>query len=107
MDTAVKHGATREEVLEALGVAIAINARCRVGLFGARDGCLHRTQRRGAGEVNMHEQYLKVAVPMTAARDATPPAPTLTAPADLEAQLDEALQLTFPASDPIAVSARR
>jgi hypothetical protein len=55
----------------------------------------------------MREQYAKVAVPMTPALDATPPAPALTSPADVEARLDEALQMTFPASDPVAVSAQR
>ena len=54
----------------------------------------------------MHEQYVKVAVPMTAARDTTPPAAASTSPADAEARLDEALEMTFPASDPIAVSAQ-
>jgi hypothetical protein len=57
--------------------------------------------------VNVREQYVKVAVPMTAARDATPPAPALASPADVEARLDDALRMTFPASDPIAVSAQR
>ena len=55
----------------------------------------------------MRERYEKVAVPMTGARDATPPAPASTSPADVEAQLDDALQMTFPASDPISVSAQR
>jgi hypothetical protein len=53
----------------------------------------------------MCEQPLEVAVPVAAERDATPPAPASTSPAHVETLLDEALQLTFPASDPIAVSA--
>jgi hypothetical protein len=57
--------------------------------------------------MNMREQYVKVAVAATAARDATPPEPASTSPAEVDARLDEALQLTFPASDPIAVSAQR
>jgi len=54
----------------------------------------------------MREQYVKIEVPMTAAPDATPPAPALTSPGEIEARLDEALQMTFPASDPISVSAQ-
>jgi hypothetical protein len=53
----------------------------------------------------MREQHVEVAVPIAAERDTTPPAPASISPAHVETLLDEALQLTFPASDPIAVSA--
>ena len=45
----------------------------------------------------------------TASCDATAPAPApvLTSAGDVDARLDEALQMTFPASDPISVSAQR
>ena len=52
--------------------------------------------------MNLREQDVRVAVPVTAAVHATPPAPALTSPTDVEARLDEALQMTFPASDPIS-----
>jgi len=55
----------------------------------------------------MREQYVKVEVPRIAVRDTTSPSPATTTQADVEAQLDEALQMTFPASDPISVSAHR
>jgi hypothetical protein len=42
------------------------------------------------------------AVPATRSRETAP-----TLPLDVDARLDEALQMTFPASDPISVSAHR
>ena len=55
----------------------------------------------------MREHDVKVAVPLTAALDATSPAAALPSATNVEARLDEALQMTFPASDPISVSAQR
>ena len=57
--------------------------------------------------MNVREQDVKVAVPLTAALDATSPAAALPSATNVEARLDEALQMTFPASDPISVSAQR
>jgi len=57
--------------------------------------------------VNMREHDVKAAVPLTAALDATSPAAALPSATNVEARLDEALQMTFPASDPISVSAQR
>jgi hypothetical protein len=49
------------------------------------------------------EQDVKLTVPIATTRGATPPvSPSLP---DIDARLDEALQLTFPASDPVSVSA--
>jgi hypothetical protein len=56
--------------------------------------------------VNPQDQHVKAAVPTTAVLDASPLAAASASPTDVEARLDEALQMTFPASDPISVSAQ-
>jgi hypothetical protein len=45
-----------------------------------------------------------IALAMSATRQREP---VSTSPPDVDARLDEALQMTFPASDPISVSAQR
>jgi hypothetical protein len=47
------------------------------------------------------------AEPLATSTDIAGGDPASTAPADVESRLDEALQMTFPASDPISVSAQR
>jgi AhpD family alkylhydroperoxidase len=44
---ALKHGATREEIAEALGVAVAMNAGATMVLLGPDDGCGGGLYRRG------------------------------------------------------------
>ena len=48
-DAAVKHGATREEVIEALGVAIAVNAGAAM-VYSARVMDAYGSQTNGQGE---------------------------------------------------------
>jgi AhpD family alkylhydroperoxidase len=38
-EAAIRHGATKEEIAEALGVAVAVNAGGGARLLHARDGC--------------------------------------------------------------------
>ena len=49
------------------------------------------------------DQHAKLTVPVAATRASTPP--DATPLPDLDVRLDEALELTFPASDPVSVSA--
>ena len=51
--------------------------------------------------MTLDRKSIAPAAPVTHKATAAPPAAT--SPADVEDLLDEALQLTFPASDPIAV----
>lgn len=59
-------------------------------------------------DVTANRRHVDAAVREVTPRDGPPPATTAAAWVDdLEARLDEALQETFPASDPIAVAIQR